>query len=94
MTATNLMTATVKTSNRGNMALQSETFTIPLALAAAAVKFLDTRPGCYWESAAKAVRRAKRAGESVVKLYTAGFGTSALAGAIAQAGGSTVSAAD
>lgn len=91
MTAANTMTATVRTSNRGNAALQSETFTIPYDLAAAAVKFLDTRPGCYWESAAKAVRRAKRAGETTVKLYTAGFGTSDLAGAIAQAGGTTVS---
>lgn len=61
-------------------------------LAAAAVKFLDTRPGCYWESARKAVGRAKRAGESVVKLHTAGFGTSALAGAISRAGGTTVGA--
>ena len=93
MTATNL-TATVKTYYRGNAALQSETFTIPFALAAAAVKFLDTRPGTYWESAAKAVRRAKRAGEAVVKLYTAGFGTSDLAGAIVRAGGSTVAEAD
>jgi hypothetical protein len=85
------LTATVTTANRGNLAIQSETFTIPLELAAAAVKFLDTRPGCYWESAAKAVRRAKRAGEATVKLYTAGFGSGQLAGAIGQAGGTTVS---
>lgn len=85
------LTATVRTSNRGNLAIQSETFTIPLALAAAAVKFLDTRPGCYWNSAPKAIRRAKRAGEAVVKLYTAGFGSGELANAIAQAGGTTIS---
>jgi len=85
-----MLTATVKTYNRGNLAIQSEVFTVPVALAAAAVKCLDTRPGCYWESAAKAVRRAKRAGDAVVKLSTAGFGTSELAGAIAQAGGTTV----
>lgn len=86
------LTATVTTYNRGNTALQSETFSIPYALAAAAVKFLDTRPGAYWESARKAVSRAKRAGAAVVSLYTAGFGTSELAGAIAQAGGTTVGA--
>ena len=90
MTATTNLTATVTTANRGNLAIQSETFTIPVELAAAAVKFLDTRPGCYWESAAKAVRRAKRAGESVVKLYTAGFGSGELANAIGAAGGTTV----
>jgi hypothetical protein len=85
------MQATVKTFHRGNLALQSETFTLPLALAVEVVKVLDTRPGTYWESALKATRRAKRAKESVVKLHTAGFGSSDLHGAIAQAGGTVVS---
>lgn len=85
------MTATIKTSNRGNIALQSETFTLPIELATKVVKVLDCRPGCYWESAAKAVRRAKRANETTVKLYTAGFGSSELASAIAQVGGTAVS---
>ena len=85
------MQATIRTSNRGNTALQSETFTLPIQLAEKAIKFLDTRPGCYWESAAKAVRRAKRAKETTVKLYTAGFGSCDLANAIYQAGGTTVS---
>lgn len=85
------MTATVKTSHRGNLALQMETFTINIELATAAIRYLDTRPGTYWESAAKAIRRAKRSKEANVKLYTAGFGSSELTSAIWQAGGKVVS---
>ncbi len=84
------MQATIKTYGRGSFATQAEIFTLPITLAAEVVKHLDCRPGCYWESAAKAVRRAKRAKLSEVKLYTAGFGSDELVTAIQAAGGTTV----
>lgn len=92
MTATKL-TATIRRAFPGNFALESDTFTIPLELALEAIKHLDTRPGCYWESARKAVNRAKRAKQDTVTLYTAGFGSQALTTAIWAAGGTAVSAA-
>lgn len=90
MTASAKLTATIRTSHRGNLALQSETFRLPLSLAIDTIRHLDTRTGCYWESARKAVMRAKREKAETVVLYTAGFGTSELAGAIQAAGGTTV----
>jgi hypothetical protein len=84
------MQATIKTYGRGSFATQSDVFTIPLALAVEVVKHLDCRIGCYWESAAKAVRRAKRSKLTEVKLYTAGFGSDDLVGAINAAGGTTI----
>lgn len=70
---------TVSTANRGNLALEMQTFKIPVGIALQAAKEMEVKPGSYWETALlKPARRAKRAKAEFVSVYTAGFGASEL----------------
>lgn len=81
------MTATATISYKGNLALETYTFTIPLAAAFKAVELVGAKPGSYWESnLLKPARRAKRAKADVVKVYTAGFGASELSNVLFNVG--------
>lgn len=79
--------ATYTTQNPGNLAIQTEVWTLSIEEAKAVQGFLDTRKGGYWENhLVKPYRRAKRAKADVVKVYTAGFSSSALSNALFAAG--------
>ena len=79
--------AVYKVANRGNLAIQTEVVDIPVHVAKAAMKVLDVSVGSYWHlNLARPTRRAVRERRDVVRIYTAGFGTSALANALAQVG--------
>jgi hypothetical protein len=83
--------ATFTVSNPGNLAIQTEVWTLPLPAAKAAVavakKNGDIRPGSYWAAhLARPVAAASRRKESTVKLYTAGFSTTELCAILLEAG--------
>jgi len=79
--------AAIKRDARPTASLPDDTFTIPTPLAAKLLTFLDCDRGQYWESFAKAVRRAGRAKKPMVITTTAGFATDELRTAISDAGG-------
>lgn len=79
--------ATFTTQNRGNLAIETHIWEIPVAEARAAQRHLDMSKGGYWENnLAKPCRRAVRAKSETVKVYTAGFSTSRLSNALFNAG--------
>jgi hypothetical protein len=74
------MNATYEVFNRGNLAIQAEKFSVPMAAAKALLAAMkadgEIRPGSYWEANfAKPVRRAVRAKLEAVAIWTAGFTT-------------------
>jgi len=79
--------ASIQRDARPNVSLPGDTFTIPTPLAAKLLALLDCDRGQYWESFAKAVRRAMKAKQPMVVTTTAGFSTDELRGAISEAGG-------
>ena len=71
--------ATYRISYPGNTALQQEVWNIPLHEAKAALALLQPSKGSYWESnLLKPYRRAVRAKQEHVRVYTAGFSSSEL----------------
>lgn len=75
--------ATYFTQHPGNLAIQTEVWTLPLAEAKAALTYLDTRKGGYWERVVlKPYRRTVRTKAETVRVYTAGFSTSELSNAL------------
>jgi hypothetical protein len=75
--------ATCTTQYPGNMALQTEVWTLTIAEAKAALAFLTVTKDSYFEAhLLKPMRRAARAKAQTVRVYTAHFSSSALAGAL------------
>jgi hypothetical protein len=82
--------ASYRTQFPGNLALQTEVWTLTLDEATHALPLLDTRKGSYWESELlKPTRRAKRQHLDAVRVYTAGFSTGQLSNVL-YASGATV----
>lgn len=76
--------ATYITQYPGNMALQTEVWTLSISEAKAVQAHLDVRKGTYWDSnLVKPYRRARRAKAETVKVYTAGFSSGELSNALA-----------
>lgn len=76
--------ATYQTSHTGNLAIQTEKWSIPTDAAKALIKQMKANDeigsGTYWESnLAGPTRRAIRAKAKTVTVYTAGFSTGDLA---------------
>lgn len=81
------MTATCTSSNPGNISIQSETFTIPVAACKLAMKSLDCGVGEYWNyHLVKPMRRAIRAKLDHVVVRTAGFGSGELSNVLHSVG--------
>lgn len=77
--------ATYTIQNPGNLAIQTEVWTLSIDEAKAVQAFLDVRKGTYWESTlTKPYRRARRAKSETVTVYTAGFSTGELSNALFQ----------
>lgn len=75
--------ATYYIGNRGNSAIQQEVWNVTVAEAKAALPFLSTQKGSYWESVLlKPMRRAVRGKVETFKVYTAGFSTSEFSNAL------------
>lgn len=86
------MKAACQTTNRGNLALQNETWTIPIDLARKVLTEMkndgELGAGKYWENHfAKPLRRAIRVKQETVRVHTALFSTSELSNRIYAAGG-------
>ena len=76
--------ATYITRNPGNLAIQTEVWTLSIAEAKTVQAHLDVRKGTYWESnLVKPYRRARRAHAETVTVYTAGFSSGELSNALA-----------
>lgn len=76
--------ATYTTQNAGNLAIQTEVWTLSIAEAKAAMRHLDCRKGTYWGNhLATPCRRAVRAKADHVRVYTAGFSTGELSNVLA-----------
>lgn len=85
--------ATYTTSHPGNIAIQTEVWTLTLDEAKSVQNVLDCHKGSYWDSTiAKPYRSAKRLKAATVRIYTAGFSSGEFSNAL-YATGSTVSAA-
>lgn len=81
------MIATYQTSHPGNLAIQREIFDIPVEAARKAIHHLDAGIGQYWHTVlVKPLRRAVRAKQGTVRVYTAGFGSSELSNVLALVG--------
>lgn len=81
------MTATVTTSYKGNTALETQVWTIPVKAALEAAGELGARPGSYWEAnLAKPARKAKRAKLDTVRVFTAGFSSGELSNVLFSVG--------
>lgn len=64
------------TANKGNLAIELDTFKVPVSVAKELLTELDVRPGAYWDShLRKPLNRAKRKKQEYVLVQTAGFGT-------------------
>ena len=75
--------ATVKTRHRGNTALQTEMWTLPVDEAVRVSRVLDCRTGTYWYTNFWTVYlRATRAKSTTVVIWTAGFSTSDFSNAL------------
>lgn len=89
------MEAIVTTSNRGNLALQSETWKIPTIAAKAVIEELGksrSGSGTYWETVlVKPTRKATRSKSDFVTVFTAGFSTSELSNCLREIGCKIVS---
>ena len=82
--------ATIATQYPGNLALQTEVWTLTLTEARAVCKVLHAPKGSYWENnAVKPTRRAARAKAATVRLYTAGLSTGEFSNAL-YASGNTI----
>lgn len=74
------MNATFKTSHPGNLAIETQVWTIPTEIAKKVVASMKAdgmlTPGAYWTDViAKPTRKAVRAKVDAVKVYTGGFST-------------------
>lgn len=84
--------ATYTTQHPGNLAIQTEVWTLTLSEAKAVVATMKPAKGSYWDTTlVKATRRASRAHAETVTVYTAGFSSGELSNAL-YAAGSQVSA--
>lgn len=76
--------ATFYRSYPGNLALEEDVWTLSIAEAKAAATHLNVSRGTYWESVLlKPTRRAVRAKQATVRVYTAGFSTGELSNVLA-----------
>jgi hypothetical protein len=83
-------TVTVTTAYAGTLAIQSERFAVPLAVAKQVRAYMKREgmltPGSYWQAhLATPVTRAVRVHDDAVMIYTAGFSTGELANIISAA---------
>lgn len=91
MQPTKNKTTTVETLSEGNLAIQTEVWTLPIREAkkmAAEMRSmgLDTKGGYWRRHALTPVRKAIRNKAKIVKIYTAGFSTSEIAGIMNRVG--------
>jgi hypothetical protein len=71
--------ATYTISHPGNLALQTEVWTLTIDEAQHALMLLDATKGSYWETTLlKPYRRARRQHLATVRVYTAGFSSGKL----------------
>lgn len=74
------MEVTYKIANKGNLAIQTEVWYLPIEVARKLLKYLKKDeqivPGRYWYwTAAKPIRKAIKGKSKIVTIYTAGFTT-------------------
>ena len=88
MTVDTKPVATYTVACRGNLAMQTEVFMIPVLVAKQLIKeVLDCTPGTYWETVLKRpTNRAIRHRHAHVRVLVAGFTTGELCNALATAG--------
>lgn len=67
----------IKTAHAGNLAMTTDRFELPLEVAKEVAAVLS-KPGNSWWYLKREVRLAKREHRSIVKVYTAGFGSQEL----------------
>jgi len=76
--------ASYVTQHPGNLAIQTEVWTLSIAEAKAVQAFLDVHKGGFWERhLVKPYRQARRAKADFVKVYTAGFTSGEFSNALA-----------
>ncbi len=81
------MKATYQVANRGNSALQTEVWAIPMSIAKKLVSRMDCRIGTYWQATLKRpFNIAKRQGQVAVRIYTGGFSTGELSNVLQAVG--------
>jgi hypothetical protein len=82
--------ATYTTQCPGNLAMQTEVWTLTLDEAKQALTLLDARTGSYWDTnLTKPTRRNARLHLPTVRVYTAGFSSGELSNVL-YASGATV----
>jgi hypothetical protein len=82
--------ATYTTTYPGNLALQTEVWTLTLDEAKSVQTQLNCHRGGYWDTnLVKPTRRAQRAKAATVRIYTAGFTSGEFSNAL-YASGSTI----
>ena len=78
--------ATYTTVHPGNIAIQTEVWTLTMAEAKNALALLDPALGSYWDAAlGTPYRKARRAKAATVRIYTAGFSSGELSNILASA---------